>query len=1032
MRCACAWVVVCLLVLFFAASPLFADELATLTGYVSDPSGYRIPKCQVQVTNVATGVLYVGQTNDAGLYRVPALPVGTYRVVVQKQGFKTVAKQGIELHVQDVVSLSFHLDVGSVAESVSVPANAPLVNTESATVSTVIDRRLIEAIPLNGQSFNTLLQLTPGTVIVPSSAGEPGQFSINGQRSNANYFQVDGVGANFGTNVTLAQAGGGGTQAFNAYGGTASLVSVDAVQEFRVETSSFAPEYGRTPGGQVSITTRSGTNEFHGDIFNYFRNTVLDANSWFANAAGNPRAPEHENDFGGVFGGPLLKDRTFFFVSYEGLRLKQPQTTVIEVPSVLLRQATTTTPTAAAILKAYPLPNGPVSADGTAQFTGSYSNEISMDAISLRVDQVINSHLNIFGRANYSPSQNLIRSDGLSTLQKLPVNTTTVTFGINGSLTSNVFNSTRINLSKQEVSQRFRMDSFGGAVPIDPSILLPGTHSLSDSSTAFTTFIGVPGLSLGTGASNGTRQWNLADDLSVQIGTHEIKVGANYDRLLLKGGATTFRPNYFLLNSLQQFASDANVQVVDNALINPSTILFNELSLYAQDRWKFGQRLILTYGFRWDLNPAPTGVNTSLASWLNVNDPPNTRLAPIGTPIWRTTYLNFAPRIGFAYQLSPSGDFIFRGGTGVFYDLGTGTASILTQFFPNIADFFKFGSFTLPIADPASITPAFSLNPPYPAQTAGFSPNLKLPYSYQWNLALERSFSGQQALSATYLGQFGRRLLRRVDLAPNSNFSQFFLTTNGDTSDYNALQIQYKKVLSKGLQALLNYSWSHSIDTSSSDAGASVPSFFVPTAGERGSSAFDVRQNFTGAFTYTIPGSKRQAPFDKITQGWSLSGFLTARSGVPIDIFSSEVIGGTVQSVRPDLVAGQPIWITQANAPGGQTLNPAAFAVPTGSRQGSLPRNSIYGFSATQLDASVQRSFSFSERTHFQLRCDAFNVLNHPNFANPSGKFPSSQFGQATQMLNQGLQSGSGHSALNALYNIGGPRSMQLSLKVLF
>ncbi len=1015
------------------------DPNATVSGRVLDPSGAIVPGAQVKVINDATNIEYSSVTNEVGIYSIPFIPPGKYHIQVSKNNFKTMVKPNVILQVQDALTINFALELGAASESVTVEGGAPLVNTQSGSVGTVIDRQFVQNIPLNGQSFNTLLQLTPGTVIVPSSSGAPGQFSINGQRTDANYFQVDGVGANFGTGLILNQAGGGGTQAFNAYGGTASLVSVDAVQEFRVETSSFAPEYGRTPGGQVSITTRSGTNQFHGDVFNYFRNTVLDANDWFNNATIDattgksiPRAPEHESDFGGVFGGPIVRDRTFFFVSYEGLRLRQPQSNKIEVPSVSVRQTPNIVPAAAAILNAYPLPNGPISPDGSmAQFTGSYSNQITMDAGSIRIDQVVNNSLNVFGRFNYSPSRNIIRSDGLSTIQNLPVDTTTVTVGANAQFVANFSNSMRFNYSRQEASQGFQLDSFGGAVPLNSAVLLPPAHSLADSNTTFTTFIGINALSLGTGASNRTTQWNLVDDVSILKGPHELKFGTNFNRLLEEGGALAFRPDYFLLNSLQQFASDATVQAAQNVLINPSKILFNQFSLYAQDRWRVRPRLTLTYGLRWELNPAPSGENTILASWKNVNDPPNTTLAPIGTPIWQTTYANVAPRAGFAYQLTSKGDLVLRGGTGVFYDLGTGTAAILTQYFPNIANFFAFKPFSLPITDPASITPSFSLNPPY-SFTAGFSPSLELPYSYQWNVALEKSFSGNQSLSTTYLGQLGRRLLRRETLNPNSNFSQFFLTTNSDTSDYNALQVQYKKAMSRGLQALLNYTWSHSIDTSSSDADVSVPSFFAPIAGERGSSAFDVRHSFTGAFTYAGPSLKGNAVLKKISEGWSLSGFVLARSGFPINIFSTKVIGGVLQNIRPDLVAGQPIWIEQATAAGGKILNPAAFAKPSTPRQGTLPRNSVYGFGATQVDASIQRVFSFTERMRLQFRTDAFNVLNHANFANPQGQFPSAQFGQATQMLNGGLQSGAGNSALNPLYNIGGPRSMQLSLKLFF
>jgi hypothetical protein len=244
---------------------------------------------------------------------------------------------------------------------------APLpVETESGTVSTVVDRTFVEDIPLNGRSFQTLILLTPGVVAVPTALDNQGQFSVNGQRADANYFTVDGVSANFGVTgfFPLLQSAGGALPALTASGGTNSLVSVDALQEFRIQTSSFAPEFGRTPGGQISIVTRAGTNAFHGTLFDYFRNSVLDANDWFANFNHLPKPAERQN-FGGVFGGPVFKDKSFFFFSYEGLRLRQPVTQTTAVPDAASRQQA---PAAMQpFLNAYPVANGAEVGTGLAQ-----------------------------------------------------------------------------------------------------------------------------------------------------------------------------------------------------------------------------------------------------------------------------------------------------------------------------------------------------------------------------------------------------------------------------------------------------------------------------------------------------------------------------------------------------------------------------------------------------------------------------------------------------------------------------------------
>jgi hypothetical protein len=1047
-------------VLLFASGLLFGAQChaqatsATVTGEVTDQSGRLVPAATVVFTNINTGVPYTAQSNGSGIYTLLNLAPGIYRANVTKDGFKSIVKADIELHVQDQVSINFGLQVGSVSETITVEAGAPVVNTESAAVSTVIDRNFVESLPLNGRSFNTLLQLTPGVTIAASDSSSAGQFSINGQRTNANSFQVDGVSVNFGSNSFpgLGQGGGGGTQAFSAYGGTSSLVSVDALQEFRIETSSYAPEFGRSPGGQVIISTRSGTNEFHGDIFDYFRNSVLDANDWFANAVGKPRAPERQNDFGGVFGGPILRDKTFFFFSYEGLRLRQPQTSLIEVPSLAWR-ASASAMSAMAILNAYPKPdpNAPLSPDGdAASFTGVYSNQINMDAVSLRMDHSFNERLSLFGRYNRSPSQNMFRFVSLSSVKDQEVNTTTFTAGANWLISRDTSDSLRFNYSIQTASGSNHLDNFGGATPPSPAALMPVGTLVNDSTAVFNaSFINlfsgandnIQTLFLGLDAKNQVGQWNVVDDFVVTKGRHQVKFGADYRRLPVVQTGNKSLINYIPVDPAQ-FASQATVLVVNNQVSKPANFYSHSFSAYAQDRWNIGRQLSITYGLRWELNPAPSAHSgTFLASWQNVDNPTQIALAPAGTPPWKTTHANFAPRIGIAWQVSQKSDLVVRAGWGIFYDLGTGVAAGLGASFPNTATFQAFGTFPVPITNLASVTPSTSLQPPYVRQAIlAFAPGLELPYSYQWDAAVEKSLGHKQALSFTYVGQVGRRLLRQEGITdPSTNFqmTNFYLTRNGDTSDYHALQVQFRRPLSQRLQALMNYTWSHSIDTNSSDSFVGISHFAFSVPNERGSSNFDARQNVSGAVTYQVPGFKRNLFLTKLSQDWSLDGVFQARTGFPLHIFTRSLpIPGQVSETRPDLVLGMPVWIVDGSAPGGKRLNPVAFVIPTTSRQGNLGRNLFAGFGATQIDTSVARKFVFTDRVSLQFRADAFNVFNHPNFSSlddsfgecsgTSGSNCSPPFGRATRMLNNSL------GGLNPLYQIGGPRSMQLSLKLLF
>src|SRR5690349_11495603 len=332
---------------------------ASLTGQITDQANALIVDAKVIATSAGTNLVYQTTSNSLGQYYLPNLPPDSYRIEIEKAGFKKLVKANVSLHIQDALRVDFELTLGDVSETVNVETGAPPMNIESGTVSTVVNHTFVENVPLNGRSFQTLIDLTPGVVVTATSFNDQGQFSVNGQRADANYFTVDGVSANFGVTgfIAMMQSASGALPALSASGGTNSLVSVDAMQEFRIQTSSFAPEFGRTPGGQISIVTRSGTNDFHGTLFEYFRNSVLDSKDWFVNFNGLPKPQQRLNDFGGVLGGPIQRDKTFFFFSYEGLRLRQPSTQQSSVPDSQSRQQA---PTAMRpYLNAFPIANGP-------------------------------------------------------------------------------------------------------------------------------------------------------------------------------------------------------------------------------------------------------------------------------------------------------------------------------------------------------------------------------------------------------------------------------------------------------------------------------------------------------------------------------------------------------------------------------------------------------------------------------------------------------------------------------------------------
>jgi hypothetical protein len=565
-----------------------------------------------------------------------------------------------------------------------------------------------------------------------------------------------------------------------------------------------------------------------------------------------------------------------------------------------------------------------------------------------------------------------------------------------------------------------------GANLANPGAASLAVCSLSNDVSCYTT---------GPQARNLSTQLNFADDLAVTRGTHELKFGADYRALLLDLRPSNIGLEYDL-NSIEDFVSTSEAGDIFGTFTSSSYFLSQTTSLYAQDTWKLSPRLALTYGLRWELNPAPSARRgTKITAWENVNNPAALALAPFGASLWATTYGNLAPRIGLAYSLTPNGDLVLRAGWGIFYDLGVDSVAQLGFFFPSNASSLTF-DVPLPLTDATPFIPSISLAPPYPNDAHGFAPNLKLPRSYQWNVALEKSWGTKQAVSLTYVGQAGRELLNQEGInQPNANFAGFFiLSNNGAVSNYNALQVQYRKPLADRVQALLGYTWSHSLDNASSDILPTALSNGISPASNYASSDFDVRHSFSGAVTIDIPGAGKSAIASALTKNWSLDGVLVARTGFPFNLFAVTVPplirGNPTLSPRPDLVAGQPLWIADSTAGGGKSVNPAAFTNPPVGQEGTEPRNDIPGFGLTQFDVSLARKIRLTERLYLQCRVDAFNVFNHPNFANPEGFYfgplPITTYLKSPSMLNEGL------GGLNPLFQEGGPRSLQLSLKLAF
>lgn len=1058
-----------LTVICFSSISLAQTESATISGKVTDVSGAVIVGAEIQLQSFEHGTTTRTITNNSGIYVLSGVQAGHYNIEIQHPGFRQVNALGLTVNVQDRIVENFQLQVGSSIESVTITAEAPLVNTEDATVSTVVDRQFAENLPMNGRSFQTLVDLTPGVVLTSSTQQDSGQFSVNGQRAVSNYWMVDGVSANVGISSSTPPGNGvgGAVGSFSALGGTNSLVSVDALQEFRVQTSTYAPEFGRTPGAQISIVTRSGTNQFHGTAFDYFRNDVLDAGNWFNGFQNNPplpKAKERQNDFGGTFDGPILRDRTFFFFSYEGLRLRLPQTTLTTVPDLNARNSAL--PSIQPFLKAFPFdPTQPDLGNGIAQFNASYSNPASLDAYSLRIDHKLNDKWSLFGRYNYSPSRADVRGPGgfvaLSDFVANVLSTLTATFGATTQVSSKTANEFRINYSRSAGDNRDFLDTFGGAIPIS-SFPFPNPYTFQDATIAFGVFSLQGGiLDPGFVARNVQHQLNIVDNLSIEKGSHTLKFGGDFRRMSPANSRFFYAQEGFFqdLPSAEQGASFF-ASLSSN---RPTTLLLRNLGAFAQDTWRLLPRLTLTYGLRWDVDFAPSaleGPNLLAVSGFNLNDLSALTLAPAGASPFTTRYGNLAPRVGLAYQVHPGANWrtVIRGGFGVFYDLATSeVGNLIAPYYPFGANENLFGvTFPLnpPNAAPPPITPA-SLASPNSVLFAT-DPNLKLPYTLQWDVSIEESLGAQQTISASYVGAAGRRLIQTAQLqAVNASIATADLVTNRGRSDYDALQLQFKRRLLRGFQALASYTWSHSIDDAS--AGSYGNASNAPGSGSnpdanRGPSDFDIRHAFSAGLSYDLkpPGSNRVA--DALMHGWSLDTVLQARSAPPVDVygFFPQLNNGFAPNVRPDLVPGIPLYLYGPQYPGGKIFNDTPGQGGTGCvgpfcpepvdpatglplREGNLSRNALRAFRAVQWDFAVHRDFAIKESLKLQFRAELFNVLNHPNFGPPDGNLSDAQFGRSTQMLGQSLGGGNiGQGALSSLYQIGGPRSAQLALKFFF
>jgi hypothetical protein len=976
-----------------AALPGWSQQFTHLYGHVLDASESGIPRAAISLVNEETGFRRNAESSDDGSYRITSLQPGHYRIVVRKEGFRMLIRFGVRLDAAQSTQLDLTLPVGSMQETITVEGDAPLVGGGEASVATTIAREQIERLPLGGRGMLSLLELAPGTVATPATRGEPGQFTVNGQRPNANYFTVDGVSANTGVSGggLPAQATGGALPGLSAFGSMDALLPVESVQEFRIQTSTASSDFGRLPGAAVSLTSRAGSSEFHGSAAYRFRHELLAANDWFANRSGIERAPLRLHHVSPALGGPIKRNRTFFYIAYDGVRLRQPYSWRAPTPSAKARaeSAEWVQP----ILKLFPMPNGDSLGPLLGEWTGRNRQPAGLDSGNVRIDHALNSRVTLFTRYQDAPSFNEF---GNTQINRLDLRARSVTVGANVHPSANLQFDARLNFSDARAdSLWYQRDADPCAINSVVATLLrnPG---LCDDFVRFS-IAGVGQLVSGREGTRSQTQYQAIVTGAVNIRSHSLRAGLDWRRLGPRRQDTTGTLGV-LAENLEDL-TDSRYLWTGTANAQSGSIVVKEFSLWLHETWQATSRLTITGGVRWEDSPSP--IPRDPVYFL---EPDRLLVNQFLRPLWPRRYDNIAPRAGVAWRVDKAGKTVIRAGGGRYFD---SSLSIAVD---------SINSGPLAVSQYSSARHA-----PFPSLLGyGFMPDLRLPEVAQWSAVVEHAIDGRDALSVGYVGSSGHRLLRREMGGPGSTPTVWMaLATNHGASNYHGLQTQFRRRFARGVQAMVAYTWSHAIDNSSSDSLLYWAGGGGSTRSDRAASDFDLRHTLTAGFTVDAG------------RGWSVDGVLRARSAFPLTILTADQYNGInlTNAFRPGLVAGQPIWIADASAPGGSRLNAAAYQPAAEGVQGSLGRNWLRGFAMSQVDLAVRRNFKLRERVTVQLRAEAFNALNRASLADPVRNLNSPLFGQPTSMLNLMLGTGSPGSGLAPIFQTGAPRSIEVGVR---
>ncbi len=991
---------------------LAAQELRVLEGTVRDASRAVVQNATVTSSQEETGYRFAAFTDRQGHYRL-AVPEGHYNVVASRSGFRAAAKLGVHVDNDGLRDIDFVLEVNPVSQSVTVSGH-PVVSSVAGNDPLVLPAEM-HGMPQSGRTVTALAMAAPGVLATPANSGEPGQISSQGARPNSNSYVVDCIYANnsVGCGWWPSFLPGSKLPSLTALGTTHDLALLDGILEVDVHQNS-APEFAFASGAIIAIQTRSGTSGIHGSLFQGLRPEAVAANDWFDNRFGLGRNASRIDNQGFSFGGPLLRDRTFFFIAGERLRLQQTYTWTATVPSLAARALAPVS--LQSLFDQFPKPNGPNLTYGLSEYVASVRRPAGLEAMNLRVDHAIRPTTQVFLRLSETPSSS---ESGTMQVNRAKYRNSTATLGL--TLHASAWShDTRLGFSRTSSQSTWASNSAQGA----------GTYfSQYPSFAADFSSVAVGGAgSIAVGRDGRSRQDQIqfSHSTSYRTSRHAAQLGVDLFRLHPERSGATSGMTIAVASPTNVYLDAAPLWVTYSAF-PANSLHLDRISGYLQDTWRVTPSLTVTYGLRWLHAPSPRMVMEPNLYQVDTGNGQIRYHAPTpGTPIWQARLLDFDPAASLAWRVPGIRETVLRMSWATIHDASFGVATDELNATPYLQLRIPQGLVT-PTTQFESVSLGF-----------GFARNLRLPDSTRWNVSLEHSWTAHDQVSISYLQLDGRGLLRReVDIMPAGDLGQVSFASNDGSSSYHALALLYRRSLSQGLSVTASYSWSHSIDLGSADSALYLISPHDLPAGDRGSSDFNVRHSARVAVSYTTPDFDRSPGPARIlghlVGRWTLGGTLvTARTGFPVDVLVSESLNGfAVANYRPDLALNVPLSGRDPAVADGYRLNPSAFR-PAQGIIGGLGRNIVPGAGMWQADTAVERALLSKGSWRLILRAETYNVFNHPGFADPIRYLSNPLFGQSSSPLNLMMGSGSPSSGQAPAFQAGGPRSVQMSLRLSF